>query len=442
MRHAWTTELLRLAAVVLVPMAAGWLAGYPYAFLVLALGAYLAWHLRRLTQLARHLSGDDKMPLPVVGGLWQPVFRAATRLRIRSRKRKRRLSRFLERFREAATAFPDAAVILGRSGEVQWCNPAAKALLGLEWPGAAGKSLAQSVRDPSLIEYLQAHDYTRPVVLASPASRGRLLSVHVTAFGRKHQHLLIARDITATYNVDRVRRDFIANVSHELRTPLTVISGFLESMADPFHSDPERQRSTVLMQEQAARMAGLIDDLLTLSRLELDDQLRNPVPISVSDLLESIVADARRLSGGRQHEIELHADADLVIRGSESELRSAFSNLVFNAVRHTPGRTRIRVEWGADEGGGARLTVRDDGPGIPSRHLPRLSERFYRVDESRSRETGGTGLGLAIVKHALERHHAALHIESEIGKGSSFSCVFASRAVADGPGFGGVDLEG
>jgi len=441
MRHAWTAELLRLAAVVLVPLAAGWIAGHPYIFLAIALGAYLAWHLRRLTQLARNLSGADKAPLPAVGGLWQPVFEAAARLRIRSRKRKRRLSRFLERFREAATAFPDAAVILGRGGEVQWCNPAASSLLGLEWPRDAGKRLTEFVRDSVLSEYLQAHDDTKAVVLASPASKGRLLSVYATAFGKKHQRLLIARDITSAYNVDRVRRDFVANVSHELRTPLTVISGFLESMAESYRSDPEQQRAMVLMQEQAARMAELIDDLLTLSRLELEDEPRNPVPVRVSELLESIVVDARRVSGDRQYDIDLHADTDLFINGSESELRSAFSNLVFNAVRHTPDRTRIRIEWGADEGG-ARLTVRDNGPGIPARHIPRLSERFYRVDESRSRETGGTGLGLAIVKHALERHDGALRIESEIGKGSTFTCVFSPRAVIARPGPGGTLLPG
>jgi two-component system, OmpR family, phosphate regulon sensor histidine kinase PhoR len=428
MRHAWATELLRFTAVVLASLAAGWLASYPYVFLAAGLGVYLLWHLHRLTQLARNLSGEDKSPLPSVGGLWRPMFEAATRLRSRSRRRKRRLSRFLERFREAATAFPDAAAVLGRGGEVQWCNPAAGSLLGLDWPAAAGKRLTDLVRDSILAEYLQAHDYSKAVVLASPASKGRLLSVHVTPFGRKHQRLLIGRDITSTYNVDRVRRDFVANVSHELRTPLTVISGFLETLGDDAHGDADQQRSMLLMQEQAARMATLIDDLLTLSRLELDDEPQDPAPVSVAELLESIVGDARRLSGDQAHQIELHADPDLVIRGKESELRSAFSNLVFNAVRHTPHRTRIRVEWRGEDGGG-RLTVDDDGPGIPARHLPRLSERFYRVDESRSRDTGGTGLGLAIVKHVLERHHGELHIESDVGKGSRFLCVFAPSAV-------------
>jgi len=428
MRHAWTSELRRLVVVVLSALAGGWLAGYPYAFLVAGLAAYLIWHLYRLAQLARSLTGGDRRPLPAAGGLWRPVFAAVATLRARSRKRKRRLSRFVRRFREAATAFPDAAVVLGRRGQVQWCNPAAGRLLAVAWPGASDKVLTQLVRDPILADYLAADDYSQAVVMASPLSKGRLLSVQVTAFRKKHQRLLIARDITSTYNVDRVRRDFVANVSHELRTPLTVISGFLETLAEPADPDAERQRSMALMQEQAGRMANLIDDLLTLSRLELEDKVPEPAPVRVSDLLESIVADARRVSGARGHQLALHADSEVLIRGNDSELRSAFSNLVFNAVRHTPHRTRIRIEWGADEGG-ARLTVTDDGPGIPSRHIPRLTERFYRVDESRSRDTGGTGLGLAIVKHVLERHAGELRIESAMGKGSSFMCEFPSHAV-------------
>jgi two-component system phosphate regulon sensor histidine kinase PhoR len=427
MRHAWASELRRLVVVVLPALLGGWLIGYPYAFLAVALAAYLVWHLHRLARLARSLSGEDGRPLPTVGGLWRPVFDAVARLRRRSRKRKQRLSRFVRRFREAATAFPDAAVVLGRRSQVQWCNPAARGLLGLAWPQASGEALTQLVRDPMLAEYLAADDYSRAVVLASPVSKGRLLSVQVTAFRKKHQRLLIARDITSAYNVDRVRRDFVANVSHELRTPLTVISGFLETLADQGDADPERHRSMTLMREQAARMADLIDDLLTLSRLELQEKVAEPVPIRVSELLESIVADARRVSGARAHQVELNADSELLIPGSESELRSAFSNLVLNAVRHTPNHTPIRVQWSADEGG-ARLTVSDDGPGIPARHIPRLTERFYRVDESRSRDTGGTGLGLAIVKHVLERHGGKLRIESAIGKGSSFICAFPGRA--------------
>lgn len=428
MRHAWISELSRIAAVVLLPLAAGWLVGSPYTFLAAGLAAYLAWHLYRLAQLARSLSAGRSDALPTVGGLWQPVYQTVGKLRSRSRKRKRRLSRFLRRFREAAAAFPDAAVILGRGGEVQWCNPAAESLLGIPWPAAAETKITDLLRDPIFTEYFDSEDLDRGVVLASPTSKGRVLSAQVTAFGRKHQRLMIARDITSTYNLDRVRRDFVANVSHELRTPLTVISGFLETLADAESPPSEQERSMALMRAQATRMEGLIDDLLTLSRLELDDAPGERIEVSVSELLESIVADARRVSGEQGHVLELDADTDLLVQGSESELRSAFSNLVVNAVRHTPPRTRVRVEWCAD-GEGARLTVRDDGPGIAARHIPRLTERFYRVDEGRSRETGGTGLGLAIVKHALERYGTELRIESDVGKGTSFACVFPSAVV-------------
>ena len=441
MRHVWVTELWGFAIAVLLPLAAGWLARYPYAGLAAGLAAYLAWHLFRLARLSRKLSGENALATPRFSGLWQPVFEDIDKLQSRSRKRKQRLARFMRRFREAATAFPDAAVILGRRGQVQWSNPAASRLIGLAWPGAAGKILTQLVKDPILAEYLAAGDYSRAVVLASPVSKGRLLSVQVTPFRKKHQRLLIARDITATYNLDRVRRDFVANVSHELRTPLTVITGFLESLAEQGEPDHERPRAMALMREQAVRMEELIGDLLTLSRLELQDEVSESKPVAVSDLLESVVCDARRVSGARAHSIELDTDPDLQVRGRDAELRSAISNLVLNAVRHTPDRTRIQVEWSPHEGG-ALLRVRDNGPGIPARHIPRLTERFYRVDESRSRDTGGTGLGLAIVKHVLDRHDGQLSIESAVGKGSSFMCVFPPHAVVTRSEAGGPPPPG
>lgn len=330
----------------------------------------------------------------------------------------------------------EGVVVTDLDGRIVLTNQRARELLALSDDVVARRPpLVDVARAPGFAELMRELRGGAPVVSRDVQLQGsgeptvqmnaaRLDTDDETAFG----YVVVLHDVTELRRLEVVRRDFVANVSHELRTPLTVISGFLESLDDRSDPDPEVERSLSLMREQAARMATIIDDLLTLSRLELDGEARDTTPVSVHELLESIVADARRVSGERQHVLELHSDPDLLVRGSDSELRSAFSNLVLNAVRHTPGRTHIHIEWRAD-GDSARFAILDDGPGIPARHIPRLTERFYRVDESRSRDTGGTGLGLAIVKHALERHDADLAIESEVGKGTSFSCVFPPEMV-------------
>jgi two-component system phosphate regulon sensor histidine kinase PhoR len=250
-----------------------------------------------------------------------------------------------------------------------------------------------------------------------------MLSIRVAPFGeRKRQRLVVGRDITKIFHLNMIRRDFVANASHELRTPLTVIAGFVENLLRSGLTPEPHRRPLSLMEKQTNRMRSIIEDLLTLSRLELKETASSLAPVNMAQEIEQVVADAATLSAGR-HEIALDVEADLMLIGNQSELRSAVSNLVFNAVKHTPPGSHVRVSW-RDEPLGPVLRVSDDGPGIAPEHIPRITERFYRVDKARSRASGGTGLGLAIVKHVLSRHGADLSIASDPGRGTSFACRF------------------
>jgi len=428
--EGWKTELVWLAGIALLTLVAGALSGYAWPVLSLGLAFYVGRQLRHLTRLASVLRKRRRIEPPYPNGLWQLIYQEIRRLQTGSQKRKRRLARFVTRFRKAATALPDAVVILGTRGDVEWANPDAGDLLGVPWPQGIGHRLTALVDHPVFTEYVEARDYRRPLELHSPVNKTIVLSVHVTPFGKKPQRLVMARDITRVYHLDQVRTDFVSNVSHELRTPLTVISGFLESLADSGGECAQWSRSVELMQQQAARMQHIIEDLLILSRLEMEEEepTVETTPVPVPRLLASIVEEARSLSGDAGHVISLEADPRRWLQANAHELRSAFSNLVFNAVRHTPGHTEIHIRWAADAQG-AYLSVRDSGEGIPSLHIPRLTERFYRVDKGRARESGGTGLGLAIVKHTLNRYGGELQIASEVGRGSTFTCRFPDNVL-------------
>ena len=433
MYDGWKRELAWLGGTLLLGGLLGILFEPAWLYLALAMALYAGRHLGYLARLTHLLLEKKKLQTPFPRGPWGLVYNEISRLQSGSRKRKRRLARFLTRFREAVTALPDAAIILGKEGHIEWANPSAERLLGVVWPQMGGRALLHIARHPILEEYLSEGDFRRPLELPSPVNKALVLSLRITPFGRKHQRLLVARDITRIYHLDKIRRDFVSNISHELRTPLTVISGFLENLSDSQAECPQWGRSLELMREQATRMQALIDDLLTLSRLEMaEEQPTEETTVTVGPLLSSIVHDARILSGDAEHDIELEANSSLALKGNHQELRGVFSNLIFNAVRHTPGRTSVRVSWNVDEAG-AVFVVSDTGEGIPARHVPRLTERFYRVDTGRSRESGGTGLGLAIVKHALNRYGAKLEIASEEGNGSTFTCRFPADRVVKLP---------
>lgn len=389
----------------------------------LAFLPYLGRNLFFLFRLSGFIRRHHRLAPPFPGGLWGEIFRSIARYQQRGRKRRKRQIRFIRRFREAAVSVPDALVILDKRKCIEWANPAAGILMDVHWPRDDGKRLTEILQHAKLDELIDTGEYTRPVEVAPEHNRTTMLSVRVTPFGeRKRQRLVVARDVTKIYHLNVIRRDFVANASHELRTPLTVIAGFLENLVDSPVTPQNHRRPLELMCNQTERMRCIIEDLLTLSRLEMDDHSEEVAPVDVPEELGLILHEARALSDGR-HTMTAEVDPDLLVMGNQMELRSAFSNLVYNAVKHTPPGTRIRVSW-TEDGAAPRFSVEDDGDGIAPEHIPRLTERFYRIDKARSRASGGTGLGLAIVKHVMNRHDARLLIASEIGEGTSFTCRF------------------
>jgi two-component system phosphate regulon sensor histidine kinase PhoR len=428
-RPWWVAELLLLAAALGVGLLP-WLAGAGGAAVVATvLGVLLAWHLLQATRYAAWLRDevDASRELP---GAWSLLVRDHEQALRRARRKWRREHRYQKRLGAAIAALPDAIVILDPQQRVEWCSPQAAGLLGIAWPECDGRPLRELVATPELETLLENDATGEPLRVVSPLDPAVVLSLRMVELPKRKRprRVLLARDVTTLHNLDRVRQDFIANVSHELRTPLTVLRGFLESMeSDPAVAE-EWAAAIDTMLAQARRMQSLTEDLLTLSRLELGTPDADDEPVDVGELLDELTGEARSLSGEAGHVITLDVDRTLQLVGLSRELRSAFANLVFNAVLHTPPRCRIRIGWAAD-GDGARFTVHDTGDGIAPEHLPRLTERFYRVDPSRSRASGGTGLGLAIVKHVLLHHDSSLEVTSKRGIGSTFSCRFPATRV-------------
>ena len=426
----WRGPLIRrLLLLVSVCLLLGLITGeYAWA-LVIGLAGYLGWHLQQLLRLHKWLrtrQGDEAPPDGY--GLWGEVFDSIYHLQRRDQKVRGRLQAVIDRVQESTAALKDAVIMLDRDGNLEWWNIAAEKLLGLKTPQDSGQQITNLVRDPRFIEYFENHNYNEPLELPSPVSDRLRLQFHITQYGNR-EHLMLVRDITRLFQLEQMRKDFVANVSHELRTPLTVISGYLETLLDNVEDvNPRWLRALQQMQQQGGRMQNLLNDLLLLAKLEATDYPSDNQPVAVDLLLLSIKNDAQALSGERHHRINLEADPHLKLKGSETELRSAFSNLVFNAVKYTPDEGSIQIRWWGDEQG-AHLSVQDSGLGIEAKHLPRLTERFYRVDSSRASNTGGTGLGLAIVKHVLLRHRARLDIASTLGKGSTFTCHFPTLQV-------------
>lgn len=423
MLHSLPALVARHALILAILVTVGWFEGYPV--LAAALGGWglVAWHIYQLHRLEAQLSRGRELKIEDAFGLWSEVYSHLYRLLRQQEQRERALRNTLGKFREAVGAVPDAAVALDEGGEVIWANHAAEQFLGLKMPQDSGRRLADLVRYPGFVAFLnrQGED---GIDFPAPADHSQTLHARLIPYGH-NQHLLIASDVTRMQRLEQVRRDFVANVSHELRTPLTVINGYLETLIDSEDPSLERwQRPLHGMRQQSARMLHIIEDLLLLSRLEGTGADKRPEQmVCMARMLEDLAEEAQELSGERGHQIECEIQHNLYLLGCEKELRSACSNLIFNAVRHTPPKTRIIVRW-ASYAQGPCLEVQDFGEGIPAQHLPRLSERFYRVDKGRQREGGGTGLGLAIVKHVLQRHGAQLLIRSELGRGSCFSAQF------------------
>ncbi|EIJ41595.1 phosphate regulon sensor kinase PhoR [Beggiatoa alba B18LD] len=424
MMQSGLQEFWRVTSLIIVMLIIGFIFDHPLFFLVIACLLYLNWHLYNLFRLINWFREKRKTPLPDAFGLWGETFYQFYRLQQRNRKRKRKLTTMLKRIRRSIAAMPDAAVILhGNNFEIEWFNKMAQVLLGLQAPQDREQPITNLIRYPSFAQFLKTGNKEDSIVLTAPNDPTLILRVNIVPYAG-NRHLLIARDITRIQRLEQMRRDFIANVSHELRTPLTVIAGFLETINDP--DDPcaqQWQRPLLLMTQQTARMRNIVDDLLLLSRLESEVHLNTVEKVDVIEMLHDICEEAQILSGEYRHHIMLETDKTAVLYGHTEEIRSAFSNLIFNAIRYTPEEGNIDVAWYRDEQG-VHLRVTDTGEGIPPEHIPRLTERFYRVDIARSRNRGGTGLGLAIVKHVLNRHKGQLRIESIVGKGSTFWCDF------------------
>ncbi|MBC7858926.1 MAG: phosphate regulon sensor histidine kinase PhoR [Burkholderiaceae bacterium] len=429
----WVPAALRMAFILAGVGVLWYLFGLLPALVcaLLAMAAMVFTQLSYLYQLSSWLDLPDSTKLPDGWGAWTHIFSRLYRLRRDEEKSQAELSEWLARFRQAMHLLPDGVVIMDDVLFLEWCNPAAERHLGLSNERDKGMRVTNLIRSPEFMDYIILGRYEQPLTLSL---RSRKLIVQIIPFENRRQ-ILVTHDVTETERIERMRRDFIANASHELRTPLTVIVGFLEiASSEPDLDEATRAAHLKLMTEQGRRMQHLIEDMLTLSRLESVDYPLRAEPVDIGKLMEQILREARALSGGK-HAITLNCTGPDLL-GSADELHSAFGNLASNAVRYTPAGGSIELIW-EDGLNGPRFVARDTGIGISAEHISRLTERFYRVDKSRSRETQGTGLGLAIVKHVLLRHSGSLSIESEAGKGSSFIVNMPKTVVS---GVEGVQL--
>lgn len=429
-RHIWGRTALMLGMVLFAAAAAG-LALSPawgWGLAASALLSALLLQVRRVAALAAWARNPEQ-PVPRGGGIWEPVFSGLYRLMRSNRREREQLTSELGRFRSAGAAMPDGVVILDSGNHIEWCNPTAERYFGIDARRDAGRQILNLVRAPDLAAYLQEGEFSEPLGLRLFRGEDLVLSLRVIPYGQD-QRLLLSRDVTQAERIEAMRRDFVANVSHEFKTPLTVVNGFVETLADGKvkFSESRIREVLALMQQQTGRMLRLIEDLLILSSLESSPGLAGETGIELGEVLAVLHAEGMALSSGR-HRVELSAGPPTLLLGDDKDLRSAFGNLVSNAIRYTPPGGEIRLSWRLRDSGEGEFAVSDTGIGIDSRHIPRLTERFYRVDQGRSRDTGGTGLGLAIVKHVLNRHQAVLEVRSEPGRGSRFMAVFPAQRV-------------
>ncbi len=417
---AFLTAIVALPVGIFVAHWAGW------TLFCLGLALQMVFHFRNFARLDRW-SRTPVVDASLEGeGAWDGVFGRLYRhekdLRAQIAQRDHEIAMLMA----AGQALTDGVVLLNNSNHILFSNTTAENQLGISVRTDRGLPITNLVRQPEFVAYLDAVDFAKPLILRSDRNDGSVYSIHVIPYAGTRR-LMQVKDVTQADRLDQMRRDFVANVSHELRTPLTVLAGFLETLQEIELEPDDRKHYLGLMAEQSARMQSIVQDLLTLSSIESAPPPTND-PIDMASMLDKLKRDAEALSGGR-HNIVLESDGHGDLRGAEPELVSAFANLVTNAVRYTPEGGTIRIQWQATPQG-AEFAVQDNGIGIDPKHIPRLTERFYRVDRGRSRDSGGTGLGLAIVKHSLSRHQAQLEIKSTLGQGSRFAAKFpASRVV-------------
>lgn len=390
--------------------------------------ALLLWHYHHLFLMDKWLWRDRKLSPPISEGIWGHLFEGIYYLQRRDRRKRRELRNVVRRFRDGAEALPEAVVVLRDDWSIIWSNKLAQILVGLHWPADEGQRLDNLIRHPEFLQYLKTAKFELPIELPSPVNDQLTLEFNIMPYGIE-QFLLIVRDVTQLKQLEQIRKDFVANVSHELRTPLTVLQGYLEVMDDEHLPDKAMwKKAHNVMLDQTKRMDALVQQLLTLSRIEASARVQFDDEVDVPAMLAKLEQEAQTVNREKQHSIIFDIDPELRVTGVTEELRSAFSNLVINAIKYTQNNGDIHVSWQRQHQK-AVFAVNDNGPGIAPQHVKRLTERFYRVDEARARNTGGTGLGLAIVKHVLSRHNSRLMIFSEPGKGSSFSFTLPPELV-------------
>lgn len=433
MLRDWRSELNRFLLVLTAAAVIGLLAGKVSLIVLLALLGYLAHFLRqlyRLHQWLEQLPDSEQTDPPESSGIWGGIFDGIYRLQRRERQAVNHLESILNKAQESSAALEMAVIMINSKGSLEWWNKAANTLLGFRTEQDRKQAVTNLLREPRFFEYFESYKYAEPLRIPSPINKNQVLEFQITLFG-EGERLMLVRDVTQMHKLELMRKDFVGNVSHELRTPITVINGYLETLLD--HKDsvaPRWIKPLQQMHQQSQRMENIVRDLLTLSRLETKSLPKNQEKVDMLALLREIKSEAEQVFTDKHHVFELHNEGNYLLRGSQVEVYSAISNLVFNAAKYTPPQGRIVVSMVRTEAG-MDIEVKDNGPGIAQQHIPRLTERFYRIDESRSTETGGTGLGLAIVKHVVARHGGNLEITSAPGKGSRFTCHFPAERLTE-----------
>jgi two-component system, OmpR family, phosphate regulon sensor histidine kinase PhoR len=430
MNVIWTRSIVSLvllaAFCAAISVFIGMRTALGFAVFMLVLQSFFStYHTQRLWRL---LDAPVYGEVPSALGVWGEIYYRLHKLAKRWHAQVRQVEQQHSRFIQAIQASPNGVAMLDDHDQIEWCNAIAEKHFGLDAKRDLRQHITHLVRQPDFIRYLSSQHYEEMLVMRGMgANRQRTVSVQVFPYG-DNRKLVLTQDITELERTDSMRRDFVANVSHELKTPLTVLSGFLETMRELPLDEQDRMRYLDMMEQQAARMQNIVRDLLVLANLEGDMRPPGDELLDMRAVLRHLEDDANSLSSGR-HSVTFHNDDSLTVAGVETEVVSALGNLVTNAVRYTPDGGAIDVTW-QRQNERAVFIVRDSGLGIPAEHIPRLTERFYRVDRSRSRDTGGTGLGLAIVKHVLQRHHAELDVKSEVGRGSTFIVRFPASRTA------------
>ncbi|SAL35637.1 phosphate regulon sensor histidine kinase PhoR [Caballeronia humi] len=430
MNIIWTRSIVSLALLAALSALIGAFLGVrvalAFAVVVLVVQSFIStFHTQRLWRL---LDAPVYGEVPSALGIWGEIYYRLHKLAKRWHAQVRQVEQQHSRFIQAIQASPNGVAMLDDRDQIEWCNAIAETHFGLDAKRDLRQHVTHLVRQPEFVRYLNSHHYEEMLVMRGMGVRRHYtLSVQVFPYG-ENRKLILTQDITELERTDSMRRDFVANVSHELKTPLTVLSGFLETMRELPLDEADRARYLEMMDQQASRMQNIVRDLLVLANLEGDMRPPSDDLLDMRAVLRHLEDDANNLSGGR-HRITFNADEALTVAGAETEIVSALGNLVTNAIRYTPDGGTIDVVWQRVKDR-AVFSVRDSGLGIPAEHIPRLTERFYRVDRSRSRDTGGTGLGLAIVKHVLQRHHAELDVKSEEGRGSTFIVRFPAARTA------------